>query len=309
MKKDSISVFAPATVANVGCGYDTIGFALEGLGEVMTLTRREDSLLCIKEVVGADLSHDIEKNVATIAIRSLLHHLKSDVGFDVSIEKQFKPGSGLGSSASSAAAAVFAANELLDNPLDTMQLLPFALTGESYASGGCIHADNVAPALLGGIQFSRSYDPIDVFRIEPPKDLVVLIIYPDVTVKTAESKSLVPKTLPIKTARDQWGNVGALIHALHTDDMLLLKRAITDHVAEPVRKGAIPAYDKVRNIVYTSGSVGFNISGSGPSMFALFKGNEGIGNAANQITDLYHSLDINCIIHQSKVNPLGCKEV
>lgn len=305
-----ITVYAPATVANVGCGYDTIGFALEGIGEVMHVSERSDSDLCIKAIKGANLSSDSENNVATIAIKALLDHLSINKGYDVIIEKQFKPGSGLGSSASSAAAAVFAVNELLDRPLDLKDLMPFALEGEAFASGGCIHADNVAPALLGGIQFSRSYTPLDIFEIAIPKMPKVLIIYPDVTVKTSESKSLVPKNIPISTARDQWGNVGALVHAFHTMDYALLKKSITDHVAEPVRKSAIPMYDQVKDIVFSGDSVGFNISGSGPSMFALFKDSEqDMDEVANQVESLYESSGISCTVFQSAISAKGCKVI
>lgn len=305
--KKSISVFAPASVSNLGCGFDTIGFALEGVGEVMTLTKREDDQLVIAEIIGADLSKNPLENIATLSIQAFLDAMRLKLGFDITINKHFKPGSGLGSSASSAVAAVFAANQFLETPLPAKDLLPYALHGESYASGGSIHADNVAPSLLGGIQFTRSYEPVELFSISPPKELNVLIVYPDVEVKTASSRSLVPKEISVKTARNQWANVGALIHAIHTENYNLLKKAITDEIAEPVRKHQIPAYDEMKEIAFLNNSVGFNISGSGPSMFSFFTDLDDMDKMKNQAKEIYDRMGLNCLFYESKIDPIGCR--
>lgn len=303
---ESVKVFAPASVANVGPGYDTFGFAIEQLGDVIQLTKRGDSNLCILPSEGATLPTDPKKNVATVAIQSLLDHLDSNQGFDIQIKKVFKPGSGLGSSASSAAGAVFAANLLLDSPVKTDKLLPFALEGEALASGS-IHADNVAPALLGGFQVVRSYDPIELFSLKTPEKLRVLIIFPNVEVKTAEAKGLIPKELSLKDAREQWGNIAALVHAMHTEDYALLSRAVSDKIAEPVRKQLIPHYGIVRQLTREYGSVGFNISGSGPSMFAFFTSSEAARACMVKIEKIYQKANLPVMMHLCKINPLGCQ--
>ncbi|MEO9871208.1 homoserine kinase [Ekhidna sp.] len=303
---EKIKVFAPASVANLGCGYDTIGFAVESIGEELTLTKRNDSKLVIDEILGADLSKDPDQNVATIAIKALLSQLASDQGFDISIQKFFKPGSGLGSSASSASGAVFAANELLGNPFSRNELLPFALEGEAFASK-CYHADNVAPSLLGGFQVVRSYEPLDLFQISTDIELKVLIIFPHVQIKTAESKKMLPSEVSVSLARNQWGNVAALIHALHDKDYSLLKRSIEDFIAEPVRSQFIPFYDDVKQIVDEAGSVGFNISGSGPSMFALFRDDGGVETAIDKIENLYLNSDFDFSLYRTSIDLQGCR--
>ncbi|MEP1033187.1 homoserine kinase [Ekhidna sp.] len=303
-----IKVFAPASVANIGCGYDTMGFAVTEIGEEIQVTKRPDDKLVINEIVGADLSYNPEQNVATIAIQSLLDALRTTQGFDISIHKFFKPGSGLGSSASSAAGAVFAVNELLNRPFKREELLQFALEGEAFASSS-YHADNVAPSLLGGVQVIRSYNPLDVFRVEMKSKLEVLLIFPDVEVKTAESKKLLPTNISMQTARNQWGNVAGLIHAFHIGDNKLLRSSIMDLIAEPVRKSAIPKYEEVKRIVLQHGSVGFNISGSGPSMFALFDLDGDIEQSIDDISGLYQDCDFDCKIYRSKIDLVGCKVI
>ncbi len=308
MSDNTVKVFAPASVANVGCGYDTIGFAINDLGDEIILTKRDDEKMVIAPILGTDLPTDPRENVATIAIQALLDRIGSKQGFDVEIKKLFKPGSGLGSSASSATGAVFAANILLDKPFRREELLEFALEGEAFASKS-YHADNVAPSLLGGFNVIRGYGPLDIFQVPTPKDLWVMIIFPDVVIKTAESKKLVPKTLTTKDARDQWANVAALVHAMHTEDYDLLRKSVTDLVATPVRKPMIPSYDEVERICIEQGCVGFNISGSGPSMFAFFKDRETMDSAKEPIEGVYKKINLPVIIHESRINNDGCKVV
>lgn len=303
---NTVKVFAPASVANVGPGYDTFGFAIQELGDLITLTKRADNKLNIFPTIGAEISTNPEENVAGIAIQSMLDNLNSNQGFDIQIEKMFRPGSGLGSSASSAAGAVFAANELLDKPFSKKELLRFALDGEAFASK-CYHADNVAPSLLGGFQAVRSYEPLELFSINNLDDLYVLIIFPDVQIKTAEAKGILPKTLSIADAREQWGNIAALIHSLHSKDYDLLFRSITDRIAEPLRKKLIPEYDNAKGIAVQNQTVGFNISGSGPSMFALFTDKELAESCTLEIKALYDSIDLSVMLHLSKINSEGCK--
>ncbi len=305
---NEITVFAPASVANIGCGYDTMGFALDAIGEEITISKRNDDKVVIKEIIGANLSTDPLQNVATIAIQALLDALNSTQGFDVTIRKSIKPGSGLGSSASSAAGAVFAVNELLDRPFNKSELLLHALEGEAFASK-CYHADNVAPTLLGGLQVIRSYEPLDLFRINDDLNLSILLIFPDVEVKTSESKKLLPKDISIELARNQWANVAGLVHAFNTGDLELLGKSIADYIAEPIRKKAIPKYDLVKEVVNENGAVGFNISGSGPSMFAFFKNESMLTEAENQILGIYEGCGYDLKTFKTKIDHTGCKVI
>ncbi len=304
----SIKVIAPATVANIGCGYDTIGFALDGIYEEVTVSKRDDELLIISRIEGANLSLDADSNVAIIAVRALLDHLDLKLGFDFHIKKLFKPGSGLGSSASSAAGAVFGVNQLLPEPLSVEELLPFALEGEAFASKS-YHADNVAPSLLGGCICMRSYDPLDYFSVPIAEGLNVLIARPNVEVKTAEAKGILPKVIDVPTARNQWGNLASLVHALHTKDWKRLNASIEDFIAEPVRKSLIPGYDEMKGIAKENGSVGFNISGSGPSVFMLFTNTDDLKKTREEINQWYEKQGIACDFFESKMSNQGCQVI
>ncbi|MEO1256420.1 MAG: homoserine kinase, partial [Bacteroidota bacterium] len=303
-----ITIHAPATVANVGCGYDTIGFALDDIYEEIKVSKRQDNQLVIQSIEGGELSYNTDENVATIAAKALLDHLDDASGFDFHIKKFFKPGSGLGSSASSAAGAVYGVNQLVEKPLETAELLPFALEGEAYASK-CYHADNVAPSLLGGFIVLRSYDPIDWFSLPIADELKVLIIRPSVEIKTADAKGLLPETLSIPTARNQWGNLASLVHAFHTKDWDRLNHSIEDLIAEPMRKSLIPGYEHMKTIAKSNQSVGFNISGSGPSMFMLFIDKANLQKSRNEVQEYYHQEGIACDFFESKMSEQGCKAV
>ncbi len=302
---ESIKVFSPASVANVACGYDIFGFALEEIGDEITLTKRNDSKLVITKVTGAELPTSPEKNVATVAISSLLERLHSTQGFDIQIHKNVNPGSGLGSSASSAAGAAFAANCLLGNPLSKSALILNAMDGETVASQTA-HADNVSPAMLGGFTVVRSCEPeVDVFQLDYPEDLVILIVFPQVQVKTAEAKRMLGDTISLSKAREQWGNVAGLAAGLMKTDWGLIQRSLQDVVAEPVRKSLIPHYENVKEIVMNSGALGFNISGSGPSMFSFFRSESQARAGIEEIREIYSRLSIEAFFHISKINPKG----
>ena len=305
---EQVKVFSPASVANVGCGYDTFGFAIEGIGDIITISKRDDNQLVIQPCEGANLPLDPKENVATVSAQALLDKINSHQGFTFHIEKTFKPGSGLGSSASSAAGAAFGINQLLGNPFTLKELLPFVMEGEAFASKS-YHADNVAPALFGGFNVVRSYEPLDIFQVPVSKKLKVLVINPDVEVKTSVAKGLIPKELSVPDARKQWGNVAGVVAALFTDDFQLLNDSIADIIAEPVRKGLIPGYDEVRDIARAHGSVGFNISGSGPSMFSFFEKEEDIKKTMNKVKDLYEGKGIKVMQHISGINTEGTKVI
>lgn len=306
--KDSVKILAPATVANIGCGYDTIGFAIEDIFEEILVSRRDDDQLVIESIEGADLSKDPKENVGTIAAKALLDHLGFSDGFNFSIKKHFLPGSGLGSSASSAAGSVYAVNQLLPNPLPTSELLPFALEGEAYASK-CYHADNVAPSLLGGCVAIRSYDPLDYFNIPIADELELLIARPFAEIKTSEAKGILPKEIDIPTARNQWGNLASLIHAFHTKDWKRLYNSIEDFIAEPVRKSLIPGYDLMKSVAQKNECVGFNISGSGPSVFMLFLNKDQLRITRKEIEQMYASRELVCDFYETKMSNQGCRVI
>ncbi len=302
---DSIRVFSPASVANVSCGYDIFGFAIHEKGDEITLTKRNDSKLNIISIDGADLPTRPDKNVATVAIASLLNHLGSDQGFDISIKKIIPPSSGLGSSACSASGAVFAASELMKTGLSKHDLIPYAMDGEIVASQKA-HADNIAPAMLGGFTVVRSCEPkVDVFQLAYPQDLRVLIIFPQIEIKTSEAKQILGNTVDLGKAREQWGNVAGLVAGLMSKDWSLIQRSMVDVVAEPLRKKLIPHYDLVQEIIMESGAIGFNISGSGPAMFAFFRDENLASQAIPKIKNIFHRVAIDCIFHISEINPSG----
>ena len=304
----SVKVFAPNTVSNVGCGYDVLGFALEGFGDEIHLEKRADELLKIVDVQQANLPTDPEVNVATVGIASLLKSVGSKQGFNVSIKKGIPPGSGLGSSACSSAGAVFAVNQLLDQPFDTSELIDFAMEGERISSGSA-HADNVAPSLLGGFIAVQNNYPIDVFSVPFPTDLLAVIIYPHITVNTGEAKRMLKPIIKIDKAVAQTANMAGLINGLMASDFCRIGRSINDSIAEPIRKTLIPYYEELKNIALNLGALGFNISGSGPSMFALAENRVIAEKIRNACESKYHELGIANTSFVSPINPLGTRVI
>lgn len=304
---DSVKVFAPGSVSNVGCGFDILGFAIDGVGDEMIVKKNDQNKIVIKEIEGyEDLPTDPKKNVAGVAIQSLLDNLESDQGFDVEIVKNIKPGSGIGSSAASAAGAVVAVNELLDNPFTRMQLVDFAMKGEEVASGD-VHADNVAPATLGGFCLIRGYDPLDVIHIQQPENLWCTVIHPQIEIKTKESRELLSPDVPLKKAIRQWGNVAGLMSGLYTSNYELIGRSLEDHIVEPQRKVLIPEFDELKLSVMEAGALGCSISGSGPSVFALANGRETADVIAAAMDTVFKRTGLEYKIYVSKVSDGGVK--
>ena len=256
-------------------------------------------------MTGAELPLSPDKNVATVAISSLLERIHSTQGFDIEIHKNVNPGSGLGSSASSASGATFAANCLLGNPFSRTELIQHAMAGEIVASQSA-HADNVSPAMLGGFTVVRSCEPeVDVFQLDYPEDLMVLIVFPQVQIKTAEAKRMLGDTISLSKARTQWGNVSGLTAGFMKKDWGLIQRSLQDVVAEPVRKNLIPHYENVKEIATDNGALGFNISGSGPSMFSFFRSESDAKAGIEEIREIYDRLSIESFFHVSHINPKG----
>ena len=264
-----IKVFAPASIANLGCGFDIMGMALDEVGDVLEMTLDENgSGISIVNDTDVPLPASPEDNVITPVIRKFFEMTGHAGKVDVRIVKKIFPGSGIGSSAASSAAAAFGINELFGAPLGEEDVVVCAMEGENLASGG-YHADNAAPAVMGGITLIRGYDPLDIIKLPVPGNLYCPVIHPHLTVSTKQARSILPKEIPMHTAITQWGNVGGLVAGLCTGNIDLVGRSMRDVVAEPYRKQFIPGFDELRAKLLGAGALAMNISGSGPSVFAL----------------------------------------
>ena len=302
---NSISVFAPATVANISCGYDVLGCCLNGVGDQMNIHRSSSKNVTITKIEGAKLPFEAHKNVASVAVMAMLEQLNDpSIGIDIEIFKKIKSGSGIGSSAASSAGAVWAVNELLNRPFTANQLVKFAMEGERIASGSA-HADNVAPALLGGFTLVRSYSPLDVIKLHTPPDLYFTVIHPQIEVKTEDSRRILKPSLPLKNAVTQWGNLGGFISGLYTEDYDLISRSLSDIVIEPLRAILIPKFKEVQQIALENGALGAGISGSGPSIFALSKGKATAEKVAKGMRQIYKETSIGFDVHITSVNSAG----
>lgn len=269
----SVKIFAPATVSNIGPGFDLMGFSMDSPGDVLIVKTNNLHTIRIFNNSDSDIPVDSEKNVASVALSSMLSHLNTRQGFDLIFEEKINPGSGIGSSAASCAAAVFGANTLLGDPFNKMELVPFALEGEKLASGS-IHADNIAPAMLGGFVLIRSYNPLDIITLKVPEQLKCIVVHPFIEIKTSESRKILPEKVSLKTAVSQCGNIGGLIAGLLNSDYALIYRSIDDRFAEPFRAKLIPGYLTLKNLLKNDFLCGCNISGSGPSIFILYDDEE-----------------------------------
>ncbi len=306
MLKSSVRIFAPATISNVGPGFDLMGFALEQPGDIMVVKTNDTGLIRIINNTSSDIPVDPGMNVASVSVFALLEALGCTTGFDLIFETKINPGSGIGSSAASCTAAVVGVNELLNRPFTQKELLPFAMKGEFVASGS-VHADNVAPALLGGFILIRDYNPIDIVRLEAPHDLICTVAHPDIQIKTSESRKLIPKELPVKKALEQCGNIAALMAGLTASDYALIGRSLHDVIAEPVRAALIPGYIEIKARLSETGALGGNISGSGPSVFALSDNPESARKAGVLMQDVFAKVGLNSKVYISKVSRQGTR--
>ena len=303
-----IKLFCPATIANLNCGFDILGLCLDGIGDEMIIRKTVTKGITITKIVGADLPFEADKNVAGVAAMALLNAIDTNCGFEIEIIKKIKAGSGIGSSSASAAGAVFGINALLGHPFTKNQLVPFAMKGEALASGS-EHADNVAPCLLGGFTLIRGYNPLDVIQIKSPNNLYAVVLHPHIELKTAAARAVLQPTIALKNAITQTGNLGGLIAGLYTDDYELIGRSLQDVIIEPMRKHLIPSFTEVKNAALHNGALGAGISGAGPSIFALCKGQLNAENVAKAMKMSYKQTKIDFDIHVSKINPNGVVQV
>jgi len=302
---DSASAFAPASIGNVGVGFDMLGLALSGAGDRVIARRTEGGRVSVAEVRGLDgeihpyLSTNADENTASIAAQALWDAHGDESGVELKVHKGVPLQSGMGSSAASAVAAVVAVNALLETPLDISALLPYALEGEKFASGG-MHTDNVAPSLFGGLIFSPEVLLPEIIRLPTPKGVSVVLMHPDLQVNTAQARRVLPKSITMKLWLQQQGLLGGFIHACASGDIDLIGRTLRDVVIEPHRKGNVTCFDEVVAAAYKAGALGCTLSGSGPSIFALCKENDA-RNIASAMEQACRGMGIGC---QSWVSPM-----
>ncbi len=271
MEKE-IKAFAPASVSNVACGFDIMGFALDQPGDIVTARFTKSPGVHIKRIHGipSDVTTNPSENTAAAPAAALLKKNGTKLGIELEIQKGIPVGGGIGSSAASAVASAVACNALLEMCLSKEQLLPYAVEGEKIASGA-VHVDNLSPSLWGGFILVRGYHPIDVIQVRVPKSLWCTVIHPEIEIKTKESRKLLPRQVPLEDVITQTGNAAGLMAGLLQEDYNLIGRSLQDVIAEPARKHTIPGFDRVKTAALGAGALGCSISGSGPSLFALSK--------------------------------------
>lgn len=302
-----VRVFAPATVANVACGFDVLGFAINQPGDEVVARHSDKPGLRITSITGDDgkLPKIPEKNTAGVAALDLLRHLgMSDRGIELEIHKKMPFGSGLGSSAASAVAGVYAVNKLIGEPLAKQQLLPFAMQGEASADGAW-HADNVGPSLLGGIVFIRSNQELDIAQLPVPENLWAAVVHPDIEILTKVAREILPTNIPMVNATQQIGNLGGLICGLIQEDYAMIGRSIHDVIAEPRRQKLVPEFYNAKRAAMSNGALGFSISGAGPSVFALCEGEEVAQRAGKAISEVFHKVKLENQCYVSPINKEG----
>ena len=300
-----ITVLAPATVANVVCGFDCLGFALENPSDEMIVRLIDEKIVKIRHLDDFGLPDDPEQNIAGVALLAILDAIEEDFGFEVEITKNIKPGSGIGSSSASAVGAVVAVNKLLDERFSPLELAEFAMKGEQVASEGR-HADNVAPCLFGGFTLVRAVEPLDIVELEYPP-LFATIIHPQIEIKTSDARKILPTEIPLKSAVRAWSNVGALVAALSVGDYKLLARSLEDSIIEPVRKKLIPHFDALKSQSLEAGALGGGISGSGPSVFMLSVDLDTARRVEKAMREIYAPTGIDFNIYVSGINANGVK--
>ncbi|MDB4429237.1 homoserine kinase [Akkermansiaceae bacterium] len=306
-EKKEVRVFAPATVANVACGYDVLGFAIDAPGDEVIARHSDEPGLRITKITGDDgkLPLEAEKNTAGVAALDLLKHLGMlDRGIEMEIHKKMPFGSGLGSSAASAVAGAYAVNCLIGEPLTKKQLLPFAMTGEASADGAW-HADNVGPCLLGGIVFIRDNQELDIANLPVPKDLWAAVVHPDIEILTKVARGILPTEVPLENVTQQIGNLGGLICGLIQEDYGLISRSVHDVIAEPRRQKLIPEFYQAKRAALGAGALGFSISGAGPSVFALCEGEESAKKVGAAVSGVFSKVDLTNQLYVSRVNKTG----
>lgn len=305
MKKVKLKV--PATVANLVCGFDILGMAVHDPYDEMEFRLLETPEIIIKHTDPFELPEEPSENVAGIVLLKIQEYFNMKNGFEVIIRKHIKPGSGLGSSAASAAGAAFGANILLGNKLSKEEMVYFAMFGEELASG-VRHADNIAPCIYGGITLVKSTNPIDIIPLNSP-DLLVTAVHPQVEVKTSDARQILKKNITLKSAVEQWGNIAGLVAGIQKNDFPLIGRSLNDVIIEPIRSILIPKFDEIKTRSLQFGALGGGISGSGPSIFMLSEQKETAEKIAQMMKSVYDEIEIESLVYVSKIDPAGIQIV
>lgn len=298
-----ISVQSPATVANLVCGFDILGLALEQPYDEMRVRLLPEPVVRIRNIDAYGLPTEAERNVAGVVLLDIMRQSGNQFGFEVEMNKHIKPGSGLGSSAASAAGAAVAAQYLLGQPFSTNQLVQFAMVGEKLATG-VKHADNIAPCLMGGVTLIRSIHPLDIVKLNSPQ-LYAAVVHPQIEVKTSDARQILRKEVLLKDAIRQWGNIAGLVAGFEKGDLGLIGRSLEDVLIEPVRSILIPGFDAVKSRSREAGALGGGISGSGPSLFMLCNSKVTANEVAGIMKDVYERIGIDHKTYVTTINPKG----
>lgn len=301
----SVKVLAPASVANLVCGFDVLGLALNDPADEMTISLSDKPGVVISHRDDYGLPEAADKNVAGVALMAMMKELDPSAGFRVEVTKNIKPGSGLGSSAASSAGAVAGANALLDNRFSNEDLVRFAMMGEKLASG-VKHADNIAPCLYGGVTLIRSIHPLDIVRLDFPA-LYVTVVHPQIEVKTSDAREILRKEVLLKDAIRQWGNIAGLVAGFMSGNYELIGRSLEDVIIEPVRSILIPGFSDVKQKCREAGALGGGIAGSGPSVFMLSVEERTARRVAEVMEQIYGSLGIEFRLYVTKIDEQGVK--
>ena len=301
-----IRVYSPASVANVGCGFDIFAFALAEPGDEICLTLRKQAGVSITKITGiTSLPTDPKKNTAGVSLLAMLDDIKADYGVDMEIHKKMPFKSGLGSSAASAVGSVFALNHLLALNMTNQQLLKYAMAGEKIASFNQVHLDNISACLYGGFILARSQNPVEIIELHVPESLHYVILHPHIDIDTSEARQILPRLIKLSSAVEQWANTAALTTALFKEDYDLLQRAISDNIIEPIRAREIPYFRELKETAIKNGAVGFGVSGSGPSVFALAKSYPAAEKIRQKLDKTYAGKKLPFDTYIGKINTAG----
>jgi len=300
---NSCTVHAPGTVANLVCGFDILGLCVSEPADKMEITLLNERKIVVRSADGYPLPEDPAQNTAGAPLLEMIKDLDEEIGFEVLIHKHIKPGSGVGSSAASAAGAVVGANYLLGGKFSKEQLIQYAMFGEKVASG-VKHADNVAPCIYGGITLIRSINPLDIIPLPAP-DLFVTLVHPQIEVRTADARAILRQQIELKSAIRQWGNIAGLVAGIVQNDLNLIGRSLEDDIIEPVRSRLIPGFEELKKNCIAAGALGGGISGSGPSIFMLSKDEATAHKVEDEMKKIYIDLKVDFHTYVSKINKEG----
>lgn len=308
MSNRSATATAPSSVGNVGVGFDVLGHAVVALQDRVTVTVSELPGVRVRDAGSADLPTEPLLNTATAGLVRLAAELSLPFGFDVEVEKGIPLGSGMGGSAASAAASVLAASALLPDPLDTRELLRYAMYGERAATGSW-HADNLAPSLLGGLILTTPADPREFVRIPVPERLRCVLVHPSLRLDTRDARRLIPPEIPLSAHVEQSARLGALIAGCFTADIELIGRALSDRLIEPSRAPLVRGFARVKAAALQAGALGCTLSGSGPSVFAWCDGDDEAAEVASAMLEAFAREDVRARAWVSPVDAPGARLV